>query len=98
MNGVIRFPKDLAGANPATKVLLTLRLTECNHHLAVKVGAVAEVVETVTELEGSAAERALAALELLSTVSKGAAELRTHTLAVPVLVEMVMKINSPRRC
>nr|DAD35586.1 TPA_asm: hypothetical protein HUJ06_006226 [Nelumbo nucifera] len=92
MSGVVRFLKDPAGAKPATKVLLALCLAECNRHVAVEAGAVAEVVETVAELEGSAAERALAALELLCTVPEGASELRAHALAVPMLVEMVTKM------
>nr|DAD26729.1 TPA_asm: hypothetical protein HUJ06_028197 [Nelumbo nucifera] len=90
MNGVVGFLKDPAGAKPATKVLLASCLAECNRHVAVEVGAFAEV-----ELEGSAAERALAALEFLCTVLGGAVELRAHTLAIPMLVEMdqmVMKM------
>nr|DAD41638.1 TPA_asm: hypothetical protein HUJ06_015960 [Nelumbo nucifera] len=53
MNGV-GFLKDPAGAKPATKVLLALCLAECNRHVAVEAEEVAEVVETVAELEGSA--------------------------------------------
>lgn len=38
---------------------------------------------------GGAAERALAALELLCTVAEGAAEVRAHALAVPMMVEVM---------
>ncbi|XP_043705092.1 uncharacterized protein LOC122654894 [Telopea speciosissima] len=92
MNGVVSFLKDPAEAKSATKVLLALCLAEGNRHVAVEAGAVAEVVETVAGLEGSAAERALAALDLLCTLPEGAAELRTHALAVPMLVEMMGKV------
>ncbi|KAJ4957647.1 hypothetical protein NE237_024758 [Protea cynaroides] len=92
MNGVVGFLKDPTESKPATKVLLGLCLAEGNRHVAVEAGAVAEVVETMAGLEGSAAERALAALDLLCTVPEGAAELRAHALAVPMLVEMMGKV------
>lgn len=91
MAGVVGCLKNALTAKPATKVFLALCLAEENRRVAVEAGAVAEVVETVTELEGTAAERALAALELLCTVPEGAAELRSHALFVPALVEMVGK-------
>ncbi|XP_042496848.1 U-box domain-containing protein 26 [Macadamia integrifolia] len=92
MNGLVGFLKDPAEAKSATKVLLALCLAEGNRHVAVEAGAVAEVVETVAGMEGSVAERALAALDLLCTLPEGAAELRSHALAVPMLVEMMGKV------
>ncbi|XP_050228131.1 uncharacterized protein LOC126677511 [Mercurialis annua] len=92
MRRVVASLKNEAHAKPATKVLLALCLAEGNRHLAVEAGAVGTVIEVVMELEGPAAERALAALELTSTVAEGAAELRTHALAVPVMVTMMGKM------
>lgn len=85
--------KDRTGAKPATKVLLALCLGEANRHVAVEVGAVGEVLEAAADLEFAAAERALAALELMCTVAEGAAELRSHALTVPVIVEMMGKMT-----
>ncbi|KAI3935738.1 hypothetical protein MKX01_032922 [Papaver californicum] len=89
MKEIVRSLKDKEGAKPATKVLLALCLTEKNRHVAVEAGAVMEVVEVLTELDGAAAERALAALELICTVEEGVAEIRAHALAVPMLVEVM---------
>ncbi|WJZ85095.1 hypothetical protein VitviT2T_004652 [Vitis vinifera] len=89
MRGVVGCLKDRAGARPATKVLLALCLAEGNRHVAVEAGAVAEVVEAMSEMEGAVAERALAALELMCTVAEGAAELRAHALSVPMMISMM---------
>eukprot|EP00268_Persea_americana_P023055 TRINITY_DN22754_c0_g4_i1.p2 TRINITY_DN22754_c0_g4~~TRINITY_DN22754_c0_g4_i1.p2 ORF type:complete len:207 (+),score=31.01 TRINITY_DN22754_c0_g4_i1:44-622(+) len=91
MVGMVGCLNDASMAKAATKVLLALCLAEENRRVAVEAGAVPEVVETLAGLEGTAVERALAALELLCTVPEGAAELRSHALSVPVLVEMVAK-------
>ncbi|XAR69302.1 Ubiquitin--protein ligase [Bertholletia excelsa] len=87
MRGLMRYLKEKTGAKAATKVLLALCLGEGNRRVAVEAGAAGEVVEALAELEGAAAERALAALELLCTVAEGAAEVRAHALAVPMMVE-----------
>ncbi|KDP34197.1 hypothetical protein JCGZ_07768 [Jatropha curcas] len=86
MRGVVVNLKNKAGAKAATKILLALCLAEGNRHVAVKAGTVGTVVEVTMELEGPVAERALAALELMCTVEEGAAELRAHALAMPVMV------------
>ncbi|KAJ9168316.1 hypothetical protein P3X46_019859 [Hevea brasiliensis] len=86
MRGVVVNLKNKAGAKLATKILLALCLAEENRHVAVKAGTVGSVVEVAMELEGPTAERALAALELACTVEEGAAELRAHALAMPVMV------------
>ncbi|KAF5200771.1 Ring-type e3 ubiquitin transferase [Thalictrum thalictroides] len=93
MKGLVSLIKDIAGAKPATKVLLALCLAETNRHVAVEARAVNEVVEALAELEGAAAERALAALELLCTIPEGAAEVRDHALGVPMMVQMMGKMN-----
>ncbi|KAL5697528.1 hypothetical protein ACHQM5_028661 [Ranunculus cassubicifolius] len=93
MTGLVGLIKDFAGSKPATKVLLALCLAEPNRHVAVEAGAVNEVVEAMAELEGSAAERALAALELLCTVPQGSAEVRDHALGVPMMVQMMGKMH-----
>lgn len=57
-------------------------------------GAVAAVVEATLEMEDPAAERALAALELMCTVAEGAAEVRAHALAVPAMVTMMGRTSA----
>ncbi|XP_004292853.1 PREDICTED: E3 ubiquitin-protein ligase PUB23 [Fragaria vesca subsp. vesca] len=94
MRGLVRILKNKAGAKPATKVLLALCLAEPNRHVAVEAGAASAVVETALELEDAAAERALAALELMCTVAEGAAEVRSHALAVPVMVMMMGRTSA----
>lgn len=80
-------------ARAAVKVLLALCLAEPSRRPAVEAGAVAAVLEALPGLNGAAAERALAALELLCTVAEGVAELRGHALAVPLLLELVGKMT-----
>ncbi|KAK8535271.1 hypothetical protein V6N13_081410 [Hibiscus sabdariffa] len=92
MRGIVSNLKNKAGVKPATKILLALCLAEGNRRIAVEAGAVGAVVEVATELEGAAAERALAALELMCTVAEGAAEVRAHALAVPVMVSVMGRL------
>ncbi|PRQ27498.1 putative aminoacyltransferase, E1 ubiquitin-activating enzyme [Rosa chinensis] len=94
MRGLVRNLKNKAGAKPATKVLLALCLAEANRHVAVEAGAASAVIETALELEDTAAERALAALELMCTVAEGAAEVKSHALAVPVMVMMMGRTSA----
>ncbi|GAV88693.1 hypothetical protein CFOL_v3_32115 [Cephalotus follicularis] len=89
MRGLVSNLRSKLGAKPATKILLALCLAEGNRHVAVQSGAVGTVVEVALELEGPAAERGLAALELMCTVAEGASEIRAHALAVPVMVTMM---------
>lgn len=96
MSWVLRYMKERPLAKPATKVLLALCLTEESRHVAVEEGAVGRVVEALADLEGPAAERALAALELLCLVAEGAAELRTHALVVPMMVEVMKRMEGIR--
>lgn len=97
MENVIGYLKDGgAGAKPATKVLLALCIAEGNRRVAVEAGAAGRVVEALAEMEGAAAERALAALELMCTVAEGAAEVRGHALAVPMMVEVMGKMDGTR--
>lgn len=86
--------KNKAGAKAATKILLALCLAEGNRHVAVEAGAAAAVVETALELEATSAERALAALELMCTVAEGAAAVRAHALAVPIMVMMMGRTSA----
>uniref|UniRef100_A0A803QWN7 U-box domain-containing protein n=1 Tax=Cannabis sativa TaxID=3483 RepID=A0A803QWN7_CANSA len=89
MRGVVGSLISQVGAKPASKILLALCLAERNRRVAVEAGAVAAVIESAPELEGAAAERAMAALELMCTVGEGAAAVRAHALAVPVMVTMM---------
>lgn len=97
MEEVVCSLKERGVAKTVTKVLLALCLAEGNRHVAVEAGAVGRVVEALPDLEGPAAERSLAALELLCTVEEGAAGVRTHALAVPMLVEAMGKISARGR-
>ncbi|VVA14838.1 PREDICTED: U-box domain-containing [Prunus dulcis] len=94
MRGLVRNLKNKAGAKAATKILLALCLAEGNRHVAVEGGAAAAVVETALELEAASAERALAALELMCTVAEGAAAVRSHALAVPIMVMMMGRTSA----
>lgn len=93
MLGVVGYLRGGGGAKSATKVLLALCLWEGNRHVAVECGAIAEVLEAVSGYDVAAAERALAALELMCTTADGAEEVRSHALAVPVLVEMMRRME-----
>ncbi|XP_021275955.1 E3 ubiquitin-protein ligase PUB23 [Herrania umbratica] len=97
MRGIVSNLNNEAGVKPATKILLALCLAEGNRHVAVEAGAVGAVVEVVAELEGAAAERALAALELMCTVAEGAAEVRAHALAMPVMVSVMGRLEGRGR-
>ncbi|KAK4380918.1 hypothetical protein Sango_3018300 [Sesamum angolense] len=56
-------------------------------------GAVTAVVEALTDAESAVAERLLAALELLCTTAEGAAEVRAHALAVPMMVQVMGRME-----
>ncbi|CAN4119230.1 unnamed protein product [Withania somnifera] len=96
MRGVVACLKDRRIAKSASKVLLALCLSENNRHVAVEVGAVGVVVDILSDMDVAAAERSLAALELLCTVAEGAAEVRTHALAVPMMVEVMGRMGGSR--
>lgn len=93
MREVVGCLKDRVSAKAASKVLLALCLVERNRRVVVEVGAVGMVVEALSDLEGPVAERALAALELLCTVEEGAAEVRSHALAVLMMVEVMGRME-----
>ncbi|XP_019229241.1 PREDICTED: U-box domain-containing protein 1 [Nicotiana attenuata] len=96
MKGVVGCLKDSKISKSASKVLLALCLSENNRHVAVEAGAVGVVVEVLSDLEVAAAERSLAALELLCTVAEGAEEVRMHALAVPMMVEVMGRLEGSR--
>lgn len=60
---------------------------------AVEAGAVAAMVEMLPRARSATAEKALATLELLGTTEEGKAGLINHALAVPVLVELILKVS-----
>ncbi|XP_049380677.1 U-box domain-containing protein 25 [Solanum stenotomum] len=96
LRGVVGCLKDRRVAKSASKVLLALCLSENNRHVAVEVGAVGVVVDSLSDLDVAAAERSLAALELLCTVAEGAEEVRAHALAVPMMVEVMGRMDGSR--
>lgn len=97
MRAIVSCMQAHVGPKSATKILFALCLAEDNRRVAVEAGAAAAVVESVMELEVTAAERALAALELMCTVAEGAAGVRAHALAVPVMVEMMGRMEGRGR-
>lgn len=60
---------------------------------AVEVGAVASLVEMLPRARSATAEKALATLELLGTTEEGKAAIIEHALAVPALVELILKVS-----
>lgn len=96
LRGVVGCLKDKRVSKSASKVLLALCLLENNRHVAVEVGAVGVVVDILSDLDVAATERSLAALELLCTVAEGAAEVRAHALAVPMMVEVMGRMDGSR--
>lgn len=97
VDGVVQLMSQTISAKPATKVLLALCLAEGNRRVAVECGAPSRVVDALPDLEGTVAERALAALELMCTVPEGAAEVRAHALAVPMLVATMGRMEGRGR-
>lgn len=63
----------------------------CNR--AAEAGAVASILEMLPLARSAVAEKALATLELLSTTEEGKAAIIDHALAVPVLVELILKVS-----
>ncbi|PKI69466.1 hypothetical protein CRG98_010127 [Punica granatum] len=97
MRRIVNCMRTKPSAKPATKILFALCLAGDNRRVAVEVGAVGAVVELAMELDVTSAERALAALELMCTVAEGAAEVRAHALAVPVMVAMMARMEGRGR-
>lgn len=92
MEGLVRSLRDYQKL--AIKALLALCLTEQNRGEAVRVGAVDAILELLPNLKEVCAERALATLDLLCTVSEGRHALREHALAVPLLLDMILKVSN----
>ncbi|KAL3819017.1 hypothetical protein ACJIZ3_004922 [Penstemon smallii] len=97
MSGVVASLREGLARKPASKVLLALCLVEENRRVALEAGAVTAVVEALTDAESAVAERSLAVLELLCTTAEGAAEVRAHALAVPMMVEVMGRMEARGR-
>lgn len=54
---------------------------------------VASLIEMLPRARSASAEKALATLELLGTTEEGKAAMIEHALAVPVLVELILKVS-----
>ncbi|XP_078431855.1 ARM repeat superfamily protein [Wolffia australiana] len=104
MAGVVAAVQDPATARTAAKVLLALLLLEKNRAVALEAGAAAAALEAVAVAAGGgaavaavAAERALAALELMCTVPEGAAEVRANPTAAGSLILAAEKMSGRGR-
>ncbi|KAL7112158.1 hypothetical protein ACP275_05G134500 [Erythranthe tilingii] len=93
VGGVVACLREGVARKAASKVLLALCLVEMNRRAAVEAGAVTAVVEALTDAESAVAERSLAALELLCTTAEGTAEVRAHALAVPMMVQVMGRME-----
>ncbi|KAL3645915.1 hypothetical protein CASFOL_011095 [Castilleja foliolosa] len=97
VGGAVACLREGVARKAASKVLLALCLVEGNRRAAVEAGAVTAVVEALADAEIAVAERSLAALELLCTTAEGAAEVRAHALAVPMMVQVMGRMEGRGR-
>uniref|UniRef100_A0A7I4AP79 U-box domain-containing protein n=1 Tax=Physcomitrium patens TaxID=3218 RepID=A0A7I4AP79_PHYPA len=93
LNNLMRDENHLKLVKLATKTLLALCLLRENRRRAVEVGAVASLLEMLPWVGSATAEKVLATLELLGTIEEGKAAIIDHALAVPVLVELILKVS-----
>ncbi|CAM6051980.1 unnamed protein product [Sphagnum compactum] len=77
----------------ATKTLLALCLVKENRCRAVEAGAVAALLEMLPMVKPATGEKALATLELLTTIDEGKMSVSAHALAVPILVDMILRVS-----
>ncbi|XP_078168964.1 ARM repeat superfamily protein [Carex rostrata] len=99
MLGVVAALLDSSTARPAAKMLLALLLNERNRIEAARAGAAAATLEAVMASgpAGATAERGLAALELLCTVSEGAEAVRNNAIAAQALACAVERMSGRGR-
>lgn len=99
MLGVVAALLDSSTARPAAKMLLALLLNERNRIEAARAGAAAAALEAVMASgpAGATAERGLAALELLCTVSEGAEAVRNNAIAAQALACAVERMSGRGR-
>ncbi|XP_024366132.1 U-box domain-containing protein 25 isoform X2 [Physcomitrium patens] len=93
LNSILLHEKHLKLVKLATRTLLALCLLRENRLRAAEAGAVASILEMLPLARSAVAEKALATLELLSTTEEGKAAIIDHALAVPVLVELILKVS-----
>lgn len=93
LNEMLRDEKQLRLVKLATRTLLALCLLRDNRYRAVEVGVVASLIEMLPRARSASAEKALATLELLGTTEEGKTAMIEHALAVPVLVELILKVS-----
>ncbi len=60
---------------------------------AVEAGAVAALLEMLPMVKPATGEKALATLELLTTIDEGKMSVSAHALAVPILVDMILRVS-----
>ncbi|KAG0617734.1 hypothetical protein M758_4G010600 [Ceratodon purpureus] len=93
LNNLLRDEKHLKLVKVATRTMLALCLLRENRRRAVEVGAVASLLEMLPRARSATAEKALATLELLGTIEEGKEAIIDHALAVPVLVELILRVS-----
>ncbi|CAI9781866.1 unnamed protein product [Fraxinus pennsylvanica] len=92
--GILNFPLAYPKAlKIGIKALFALCLVKQHRHKAVAAGAVEALIERLGEFEKCDSERALASVELLCRIPSGCAAFAAHSLTVPILVKIILKIS-----
>lgn len=92
--GILTYPLAYPRAlKIGIKALFALCLVKQHRHKAVAAGAVEALIDRLAEFEKCDAERALATVELLCRIPSGCAAFASHSLTVPLLVKIILKIS-----
>ncbi|KAL2519451.1 U-box domain-containing protein 25 [Abeliophyllum distichum] len=92
--GILTFPLAYPRAlKIGIKALFALCLVKQHRHKEVKAGAVEALINHLAEFEKCDSERALASIELLCRILSGCVAFVAHSLTVPLLVKIILKIS-----
>ncbi|KAL2537501.1 U-box domain-containing protein 26 [Forsythia ovata] len=92
--GILTFPLAYPRAlKIGIKALFALCLVKQHRHKAVEAGAVEALIDRLAEFEKCDSERALASVELLCRIPSGCVAFAAHSLTVPLLVKIILKIS-----
>lgn len=92
--GILNYPSVYPRAlKVGIKALFALCLVKQHRHKAVAAGAVKAFIDKLGEFDKCDSERALATVELLCRIPSGCAALRSHALAVSLLVKIILKVS-----